>query len=229
MPVYSSHSLRYEDRKLGGLIRVAREGQGLTLKQLGARVSTSAARLSQVENDRLRLDLQQVLRFADALQLPLSSLIPADASLPYQISRDSHTRQQPPNATMLVRGDGAAISPHAYTPLAELFVGRHLEPWLGRIAPLQEHQLQCCYPMRRNSPLRSEAGSNSASRLGRGVSRRTRPRRLCLFPLGSSSRHSIARGGCGREPPRVLLFVGLGHQQRRVGGASRDRGHRQWR
>lgn len=147
MPVYSSHSLRYEDLKLGRLIRAAREDQGLTLKQLGARVNTSAARLSQVENDRLQLDLQELLGFADALRIPLSSLIPADASLPYQISRDSEVRQQPPPATILTRGDGAAavVSPHTYTPLAELFVGRHLEPWLGRIAPLEEHQLQYSY------------------------------------------------------------------------------------
>jgi transcriptional regulator with XRE-family HTH domain len=145
MPVYSSHSLRYEDLKLGGLIRAAREKQGLTLKQLGARVSTSAARLSQVENDRLQLDLQEVLTLADALRIPLDSLIPADASLPYQISRDSDIRHQPPHATMLVGGEGIVVSPHAYTPLAELFVGRHLEPWLGRIAPLEEHQLQYCF------------------------------------------------------------------------------------
>jgi transcriptional regulator with XRE-family HTH domain len=147
VPVYSSHSLRYDDLKLGGRIRAAREQQGLTLKQLGARVNTSAARLSQVENDRLQLDLQEVLRFADALHIPLGSLIPADSSLPYQISRDSEVRHQPPRSTMFAGRDGgdAVASPHVYTPLAELFVGRHLEPWLGRIASLEEHELQYCY------------------------------------------------------------------------------------
>src|SRR5256885_146708 len=34
MPVFSSHSLRYEDLKLGRLIRAAREEQGLTLEEL---------------------------------------------------------------------------------------------------------------------------------------------------------------------------------------------------
>lgn len=147
MPVYSAHLLRYEDLKLGGRIRGAREKKGLTLKELGARVNTSAARLSQVENDRLRLDLQEILSFAEALTIPLSALLPVDVSLPYQISRDSDLRLQPPRSTVFAGLDGSAgvTSAHQYTPLADLFVGRHLEAVLGHIAPLADHELQFCY------------------------------------------------------------------------------------
>jgi transcriptional regulator with XRE-family HTH domain len=147
MPVYSSHLLQYEDLKLGDRIRSARQQQGLTLKQLGARVNSSPARLSQVENDRLRLDLQEVLRFAHALDVPLNVLIPSDVSQPYQISRDSDVRSQPPRTTRFAGLDEASsvVSAHNYTPLADLFVGRHLEPVLGRIEPLEEHELQYCY------------------------------------------------------------------------------------
>src|SRR3954470_22727936 len=128
MPVYSSHLLRYEDLKLGSRIRSAREQQGLTLMQLGARVKTSAARLSQVENDRLRLDLQEVLTLAQALKIPVSVLIPDDVSLPYQISRDSDVRVQPSRSTVFAGPDAAStvMAAHRYTPLADLFVGRHL-------------------------------------------------------------------------------------------------------
>jgi transcriptional regulator with XRE-family HTH domain len=147
MPVYSSHLLRYEDLKLGDRIRSARQQQGLTLKQLSARVNTSPARMSQVENDRLRLDVQEVLGFAEALNIPLTALIPGDDSLPYQIARDSDVRLQPPRATLFAgrHEASAVVSAHSYTPLADLFVGRHLEPVLGRIVPLEEHELQFCY------------------------------------------------------------------------------------
>ena len=84
MPVYSSHLLRYEELRLGERVRQARQRSGLTLRQLAARLETSSARLSQIENERIRLDLQEVLQFADALAMPLDALIPPDVSLPYQ-------------------------------------------------------------------------------------------------------------------------------------------------
>src|SRR5688500_4329890 len=81
MPVYSSHLLRYDELKLGDRIREARQQQGITLRELADKLDTSSARLSQIENDRLRLDLHEVLAFAAALNVPLDALVPADAAL----------------------------------------------------------------------------------------------------------------------------------------------------
>ena len=146
MPVYSSHLLRYEELRLGERIREARQERGLTLKQLADRLETSSARLSQIENDRLGLDVEELLKFADALELPLDRFVPADVSLPYQIARDSEIRQRVPRPTVLANPDGAAVtSPHSYWPLANLFVGRHLEPMLARIMPVDEEDLHFCY------------------------------------------------------------------------------------
>src|SRR5947208_6225937 len=147
MPLYTSHLLEYGELKLGGRIRSARQRNGLTLRTLASRVGTSSARLSQIENERIRLDLQEVLQFAEALDLPLDSLIPADVSLPYQLTRDADVRLRTPPPTIFARpDDGSGVpSPHHYSPLADLFVGRHLEPVLGRIMPIAEHELQFCY------------------------------------------------------------------------------------
>jgi transcriptional regulator with XRE-family HTH domain len=147
VPVYSSHLLRYEELRLGERLRQARQRSGLTLRDLAGRLKTSSARLSQIENERIRLDLQEVLQFADALAIPLDALIPADVSVPYQISRDADLRLRPPKPTVFAKPDnGSGVpSPHHYSPLADLFVGRHLEPVLGRIMPIDASELRFCY------------------------------------------------------------------------------------
>jgi transcriptional regulator with XRE-family HTH domain len=147
MPVYSSHLLRYEDLKVGDRIRDARQRQGIILKDLAARVATSPARLSQIENDRLGLDVGEILAFAEALGVSLDDLIPAELTLPYQIVRDADVRTRPTRPTLLrdAQGGDAVASPHRFWPLADLFVGRHLEPLIGYIAPGAAPEMQFCY------------------------------------------------------------------------------------
>src|SRR6478672_5779150 len=94
MAVYSSHLLDYEQLKLGGRIRDARLKRGLTLKQLATRLTTSSARLSQIENERLRLDVDDVIAVAGALEVGVDTLVPADVRLPFQIVRDADVRQR---------------------------------------------------------------------------------------------------------------------------------------
>jgi transcriptional regulator with XRE-family HTH domain len=147
MALYSSHLLQYSELKLGERIREARQRQRLTLRQLASRLGTSSARLSQIENERVRVHLQDVLEVAEALNIPLDALIPTDVTLPYQITRDTDRRARPPKPTRLAYPDGGAgpSSPHQYWSLADLFLGRHLEPVLGRIMPIDEHELCFSY------------------------------------------------------------------------------------
>lgn len=147
MPVYSSHLLRYEELKIGERIRSARQQRGMTLKELATRVQSSVGRVSQIENDRLRLDVEDVVAIAGALERPLDDFMPVDQSLPYQIVRDAETRRGPFKPTLLTstQGNGTVTLRHGYRPLADLFVGRHLEPVLGRIEPMDESELQFCY------------------------------------------------------------------------------------
>jgi transcriptional regulator with XRE-family HTH domain/quercetin dioxygenase-like cupin family protein len=135
VPVYSSHLLRYEQLKIGERIRAARQQQRLTLKQLASRIASSAARLSQIENDHIRLDLHEVLTFASVLHLSVDDLLPPDVTLPFQIVRDGEPAGQPLQPALVhAHGDRPRLRlPHSFRPLADLFMGRHMEPVLGRI------------------------------------------------------------------------------------------------
>jgi transcriptional regulator with XRE-family HTH domain len=145
MPVYSSHLLQYRDLNLGARVREARQRKGLTLRDLARKAATSSARLSQVENERIRLSLEDVLQLAGALDISVEELIPPDAVLPYQITRDADLRPRSPQPTRFATTQGSIASPHQYWPLANLFVGRHLEPVLGRIMPTDERDRFFCY------------------------------------------------------------------------------------
>jgi mannose-6-phosphate isomerase-like protein (cupin superfamily)/DNA-binding XRE family transcriptional regulator len=67
--------------------------------------------------------------------------------MPYQIARDAEVRARAPQPTLFAdpSGGDSVTAPHEYAPLANLFVGRHLEPVLGRIRPVAVADLRFCY------------------------------------------------------------------------------------
>ena len=145
MPVFSSHLLHYEQLAIGERIRRARLDKGMTLKQLAARLDSSAARLSQIENDQIRLDLQEVLAFAAVLDLSVDDLLPADVTQPFQIVRDGEPRGHHQPAWLHPHDDRRTLTlPHSFRPLADLFMGRQMEPVLGRIEPISDPALPFC-------------------------------------------------------------------------------------
>jgi transcriptional regulator with XRE-family HTH domain len=147
MPVYSSHLVRYDDLNLGQRIREERRRQGWTLKDLSLKVSISIARLSEIETGRHLLDLHQALAIGEALSIRPESFLPPDVTLPYQISRDVEVRSRPPRHVSIVGKHKAGGMTHhnQFWPLADLFVGRHVEPVLGRIMPTADDSLHYCY------------------------------------------------------------------------------------
>jgi transcriptional regulator with XRE-family HTH domain len=147
MPVYDSHLRRYEDLRVGKRIREERQRKGFTLKNLSDQVSISVARLSEIENDRHVPDVDQTSAIEAALGLAPGALIPPDICLPYQISRDSELRARPPRELRLARlhSKGEVTHHNAFWPLADHFVGRHMEPVLGRVMPASDDDLQFCF------------------------------------------------------------------------------------
>src|SRR5690348_9403562 len=87
MPVYSTHQLSARDLQLGARLRSARQARGMTLQEVAKAAGLSSGRLSELENDRRAVDLDQALAIATALGQPLSALLPDEQSLPYQITR----------------------------------------------------------------------------------------------------------------------------------------------
>jgi transcriptional regulator with XRE-family HTH domain/quercetin dioxygenase-like cupin family protein len=132
MPAYASHSVDYEALRLGERIHAERQRQGLTLQQLSARSKISVSRLSQIENGHHVLDAVQADVIADALGLSLEAFLPADVRVPYVIARDADLRagSAEPSDEFAQPSGG-----EQRRPLAERFVGRHLEPVFARVLP----------------------------------------------------------------------------------------------
>src|SRR3954469_9991087 len=133
MPAYASHSIDYAILKLGVRVNEERRRQGLTLQDLAARSGISISRLSQIENGHHVLDAVQADAVAEAFGMSLEAFLPADVTIPYVVARDSEvrsTRITEPSVESALRQDGEQS-----WPLAERFIGRHLEPVLTRLDP----------------------------------------------------------------------------------------------
>lgn len=136
MPVYESHIAARADLRLGGRIRDERQRRRVTLQQLAARTRLSTACLSQIENEQRAVDISQALVIADALGVPMLSFLPSDASVPYQLTRDEELRARAPREVWItsMRTGERRADVSAFWPVADLFVGRQLEPILGLIS-----------------------------------------------------------------------------------------------
>ncbi|HSL19991.1 MAG TPA: helix-turn-helix domain-containing protein [Vicinamibacterales bacterium] len=128
MTVFSSHLLDYGSLGLGARIREERQRLGLTLKQLAAATGVSMARLSEIENGLHVADLSQALTISAALKLPVDALLPRDARIPFQITREGDVRARAPQ-----HQHGNGVPGNEFWELANLFIGRHLNPMFGRI------------------------------------------------------------------------------------------------
>jgi transcriptional regulator with XRE-family HTH domain len=146
MPVYESHLWQYGGLKFGERVRAGRQLSGMTLAELSRRVNISVGRLSEIENDRCAPDLNQARAIA-AMVGQHGDFLPAEIAMPYQITREADLRTRPPREVHLGRLHQSATVPYrnVFWPLADLFVGRHLEPMLGRILPASDAELQFCF------------------------------------------------------------------------------------
>jgi transcriptional regulator with XRE-family HTH domain len=145
MPVFSSHLSDYADLRLGQRIREERQSRKLTLGDLSQKVGLSTARLSQLENGLVIPDFTLLIRLASALGVSADALLPEERSFPYQITRDADLRSKPARQSLVRSDSGQLERTHDFWPLADLFVGRHIEPLLGRIANTPESSLRYYY------------------------------------------------------------------------------------
>jgi transcriptional regulator with XRE-family HTH domain len=205
MPVYSSHLVRYEDLDLGGRIREQRQRQGLKLKEVAARVNISAARLSEIETGRHVPDLRQVLALADALSAPADLFLPVDIRVPYQITRDEELRTHPPRHVR-VTGSKRGRTKHQseFWPLADLFIGRHLEPTLGRILPDTSDPPEFWYHHEEEFDFVLKGTLEFLVRTPQGICRETLRRGDCVF-FRSDLPHSLR--SLEAEPAEVILVL----------------------
>lgn len=140
MPVYGSHLVDYRGLGVGRRIREERQRQKLTLRQLAEKVYMSEAKLSTVENDKVSIDLAELAQFAKALEAPLGTFFPRTTVQHYLIKRGHDVAAETPVSRDLIGPEpGPAKHHNSVWPLAELFVGKHIEPVLSRIHPLPDN------------------------------------------------------------------------------------------
>lgn len=63
---------------IGERIRQVRQQRGLTMSELGAKVGLTAAAISRYELGQRKLSFGAITQIADALEVPLRSILPSD-------------------------------------------------------------------------------------------------------------------------------------------------------
>ena len=216
MPVYSSHLLSYPDLNIGVRIREVRQRLGFTLHDLAARSGLSPARLSQIENEEHVLDVDQAFAIAAALDTPLESLLPPDRNVPYEITREEQAHTREPRESFITRAGERRPTPNLYWPLADMFVGRQMDPLLGRILP-GDDELQVARHHDHEFAFVLKGGIEFAIATPAGIERHELMPGDCIsFRANLPPPAAIARRRTLREPARVFLGVDAAARTARV-------------
>ncbi len=142
MPVYGSYLVRYEELGVGARIRAERRGKHLTLRQLADIIGISPAHLSNLETEKTPPDLVELQRTAAALGVSMTVLFPPRVDYPLLITRREQLAQETPFAFGLLGAEPGRQHHHNLVrPLADAFVGKHMEPFLVDIQPLTDEDI----------------------------------------------------------------------------------------
>jgi transcriptional regulator with XRE-family HTH domain len=102
----------------------------------------SEAKLSNIETGKVSLDLDELSRIASALNLGLPAFFPPDRVYHYFIRHAEELATEAPITRHLTGPEpGPPVHHNAVWPLAQPFVGKHMEPLLGQIRPLPDDEL----------------------------------------------------------------------------------------
>lgn len=124
---------------VGQTIRNQRQKKGVTLRELADRLGCSQAKLSNIETGKVGLDLAELMVIGGALHVSAGEFFPPSRMRYYSVQRGQDLARESPIARKLV---GPAPGPPALHnllwPLAQRFVGKHMEPVLAQIQPLRK-------------------------------------------------------------------------------------------
>ena len=200
MPAYASHSIDYAILKLGVRVNEERRRQGLTLQELAARSGISVSRLSQIENGHHVLDAVQADALAEAFGLSIEAFLPADVTIPYVVARDTEIRTTAPDPA----AGSLPVDGERSWPLAERFVGRHLEPLLTRFEPGAD---RFCYHHEHEFTFVLQGAVDFTIKTPAGIHHEELGRGDCLHFQSSVPHRIRARG---REPAECIQVISSG-------------------
>ena len=144
MPVYSSH-LAQDYHSLGVSLRIreARQNAGFALRRFAQLTGISQAQLSNIETGKAPLNIAQLVKIANALNQPVTALLPRTAEFPYFITRRERIAAEAPRPIELLGPERRSARSHNFSwPLAEPFLGKRMFPGLAQIHPLANDDLQ---------------------------------------------------------------------------------------
>lgn len=142
MPVFSSHLLDYKGLGIGKRIREERQRKGHTLRELARKIGASEAKLSNIETGKVSLDLAELGQLAEALEVPMPAFFPRDRLYHYFIKHNEEVAGERPIVRHLIGPEAGPPTHHnPVWPLAQPFVGKHMEPLLAQIRPLSDEEL----------------------------------------------------------------------------------------
>lgn len=142
MPVFSSHLLDYKGLGIGKRIREERQRKGHTLRELARKIGASEAKLSNIETGKVSLDLAELGQLAEALDVSMPAFFPRDRLYHYFIKHNEEVAAERPIVRHLIGPEAGPPTHHnPVWPLAQPFVGKHMEPLLVQIRPLSDEDL----------------------------------------------------------------------------------------
>ncbi|MCU1237836.1 MAG: transcriptional regulator, MerR family [Candidatus Solibacter sp.] len=144
MPVYVNCRLEYSELHLGQNIREHRRSRGWTLQELASRLSISPANLSAIENEKAPLDVERLVAIAEAFGIRPREMFPKSGRRHFHITRHSALESVPTTPFHLLDRDTGNVTTHPNTlrPLADPFVGKHLEPFYIEVHAIPEEEIQ---------------------------------------------------------------------------------------
>ena len=144
MPVYANSVVDYAELHLGQTIREFRKRKGWTLQDLASRLSISVANLSAIENEKARLDLERLVAIADAFGVRPHELFPVSPSQHYLVTGHAAMDALPAAPLALVDPASGQLASHRalLKPLADAFVGKHIEPFLIQVPRIPDEEIR---------------------------------------------------------------------------------------
>jgi transcriptional regulator with XRE-family HTH domain len=102
----------------------------------------SQAKLSNIETGKVTVDLQELSQLANVLQVSVASLFPKTRLRHFYIRRAADVLASPGVTRELTGPEGGPSRHHnPVRPLADPFVGKHMEPVLAEIRPLADRDV----------------------------------------------------------------------------------------
>lgn len=114
----------------------------MTLRQVASGVGFSEATLSNIETDKVAPNLDQLAKVAGALGVKLSALLPRSQVSHYLLKRGEMFKGEAPVARKLVGSErGPATHHNLVWSLADLYVGKHMDPTYVHVHPLADEDV----------------------------------------------------------------------------------------